>query len=486
MDKLKMLMNHDGKMDSYRELADFNSRNKECRKVTPEECEEKHRHLLKNTKKIRAVTVCFSNIEGRLHMLDYDKDFLLASADNLTFDGSSIRGFTSQAESDLRLEIDWPAFYILPWDVFGEGKAFVFANIRDKDGGIYWADMRSTLQFNLNQLAQKGWTVGVATEIEGFLLKGKDAERRADLRPVTSGGYYDSLPGDEVRSFIDQVAEVQRAIGFRNEKDHPEVGPSQFEINWGYEEALIAADQIQLYKLSARQVARQLGFTACFLPKPVAGINGNGMHTNISMSRDGKNIFHDAKGQHGLSNEAQKFMIGILDRAEDLCLIMNSSVNAYRRLDPAYEAPNAIFASAVDRGAMIRIPLANENTARLEVRAVSPDANPYLLILALITAGNMGPPVGSDRLECRMANNETTWQPGKAPDPLPSDIYTAIEHFEKSKFIRDLLGEENQTRYAKWKKASADRCPRILGNLIKDGEILFHHEVTNQAIWSNF
>lgn len=472
MNKLKIISEHSeaSRSKHYQELTDFNVTNKICRLGMPEECEEKHKKFLRDTYEIRAVTICFSNIEGRLHMLDYDKEFLLKNTDNLTFDGSSIRGFTMQAESDLRLEIDWPAFYIFPWDVFGPGKAFVFANIRDKDGSVYSADMRSILQNMITGLKKaKNTVAGVAAEIEGFLLKGVNAEQRSSLEPVTSGGYYDSLPGDELRNYIDQVAGVQRAMGFRNEKDHPEVGPSQFEINWGYEDALIAADQVQLYKLSARQVARRMGYTACFLPKPVVGINGNGMHTNISLSRDGKNLFHDPEEKYRLSQEGRAFMNGILPHADSLCLIMNPSVNSYRRLDPNYEAPNSIFASAVDRGAMIRIPLANENSARIEVRAVSPDANPYLLIYALLQAG-LGK-TSADRDDKR---------------PLPSDIYTAIEYFEKSDFIKKILGKKNQARYAKWKKASADRCPRLLGNKIKNGEILFHHEVTNQAIWGDF
>lgn len=469
--KIEMISLENHMSGIYRNLSDFNISNKILRHSAPNECEERYRAFLKATPEIRAVTVCFSNIEGRLHMLDYDKDFLLDSSKNLTFDGSSIRGFTSQEESDLRLEIDWPSFYLLPWDVFGEGKAFVFAIIRDKDGSAYSADMRSYLKEHLETLKdQKGISVGVAAEIEGFLLEGKNAEKHADLVLVTSGGYYDSLPGDKLRLFIDKVAEVQRAIGFCNEKDHPEVGPSQFEINWSYTDALTAADQMQLYKLIARQVAKQMGYTASFLPKPVVGINGSGMHINISLSSGGENLFYDLKGQDGLSPMGIDFMNGVLANANSLCLIMNSSVNSYRRLDPSYEAPNAIFASAVNRGAMIRIPLANKKSARLEVRAVSPDANPYLLIYAILRAGMSG--------DTPKIQTET--------QPLPGDIYTAMECFQHSKFITDILGEENKMKYHKWKMASANRCPRLLGNNIKPGEVLFHHEVTNQALWSNF
>ncbi len=169
-------------------------------------------------------------------------------------------------------------------------------------------------------------------------------------------------------------------MGFANEKDHPEVAPSQFEMNYSYTEANIAADQIQLYKLLCRQVAQNMDMTASFLPKPVTGVNGNGMHTNMSLARGGKNLFWDAKGEDQLSAAGWDFIDRILAAGQDICLILNSSVNSYRRLDPHFEAPNQIKASAINRGAMVRIPLGNERTARIEVRSIAPDANPYLAI----------------------------------------------------------------------------------------------------------
>src|SRR5688572_9079064 len=255
---------------------------------------EKRLKYLRDEKRLKAVTVCFTDLEGRLHMLDYDKKFLLGSADNLTFDGSSIRGFTAQQESDLRLSIDWPAFYWLPSDVFGPGKVLVFGEVLERDGEPYVADLRGRLKAYTEGMFKKDGTVcNVAHEIEGFLFKGRDAERRfhetGHFDFVSTGGYYHSLPGDALRQFIDGAAEVQRAMGFENEKDHPEVAPSQFEMNFKYADAVIGADQVQLYKLLARQVASQLDMTACFLPKPVTGVNGNGMHTNLSLARKGAN-----------------------------------------------------------------------------------------------------------------------------------------------------------------------------------------------------
>jgi len=203
-------------------------------------------------------------------MLDYDKKFLIKSWDNLTFDGSSIRGFTAQRESDLRLAMDWGSFYWAPADVFGSGKVLIFGHVIDKDGSPYSADIRGVLKGYADNLHEKkGYTLNAANEIEGFLFKGQNAERSYNetgkFEYVNTGGYYHSLPGDPLRTFIDTTAEVQRAMAFQNEKDHPEVAPSQFEINYGYGEVVSAADQIQLYKLICRQVATNMGFTACFL-----------------------------------------------------------------------------------------------------------------------------------------------------------------------------------------------------------------------------
>jgi glutamine synthetase len=466
---------------SYDELEDLNLKAKEQRlkRVAPGKVQEERLKYLTDEKRIKAVTVLFSDLEGRLHMLDYDKKFLLKSYDNLTFDGSSIRGFTAQRESDLRLGIDWGAFYWGPADVFGPGKVLVFGEVIDKDGEPYRADIRSVLKlFATEQHKKHGYTLNAANEIEGFLFQGPEAERvyheTGKFEYVNTGGYYHSLPGDPLRTFIDTTAEVQRSMGFQNEKDHPEVAPSQFEINYGYGEVVAAADQIQLYKLICRQVARNMGLTASFLPKPVVGVNGSGMHTNVSVSGDGKNLFWDPKGEEKLSKLGYEFLDRILTHGNDLCLIFNSSVNAYRRLDPHFEAPNQLKASAVDRGAMIRIPIGNERSMRTEVRAVAPDANPYLVMLGIFKTG----------LEGTTAKIKDLRQ-GKQRY-LPDNIYTAIEDFRKADWTTKLLGEDVKGRYADLKQASADRCPRLLGSVVKASEVQFHHEVYNQFLWNLF
>jgi glutamine synthetase len=432
---------------------------------------------LTDEKRIKAVTVCFSDLEGRLHMLDYDKKFLLKSVDNLTFDGSSIRGFSQQAESDLRLSIDWPAFYWLPADLFGPGKVLVFGNVLERDGKPYAADMRGKLKAYAEALyAKNKYVCNAANEIEGFVFAGRHAEQRygetGKFESISTGGYYHSLPGDALRTFIDTAAEAQRALGFMNEKDHPEVAPAQFEMNYSYTEATIAADQIQLYKLLSRQVAQAMDMTACFLPKPLTGVNGSGMHTNLSISRDGTNLFWDKNGKECLSEMGWDFIARVLTSALDICLILNSSVNAYRRLDPHFEAPNQIKASAIDRGSMVRIPIGNERSMRTEVRSIAPDANPYLALYAILKTGLEGP------LDPQVMDAN--------PRILPDNIYDAIDYFSSSKYAADILGKEVQEKYADVKLNTAHRSPRCLGSIIKSSEIVYHHEVTNQYLWNQF
>ena len=295
---------------SYEELEEKNLEAKSDRinRVSADEIREKRLKYLTDEKRIKAVTVLFSDLEGRLHLLDYDKKFLLGAYENLTFDGSSIRGFTAQKESDLRLGIDWSAFYWVPADVFGNGKVLVFGTVIDKDGTPYSGDLRGVLKDYSDKLyAEKDYTLNAANEIEGFLFAGTRRREAATTRPASSSSSTPaatttSLPLDPLRQFIDTAAEVQRAMGFQNEKDHPEVAPSQFEINYGYGEVVAAADQIQLYKLLTRQIANNMGYTASFLPKPVVGVNGSGMHTNVSISEGKTNLFWDPKGQEKLSS----------------------------------------------------------------------------------------------------------------------------------------------------------------------------------------
>ena len=463
----------------YDELESLNLQSKHNRlHITPQKAKDYYLNYLEKEKRLKAVTLGFTDLEGRFHMIDYDKKFFIRSYDNLTFDGSSIRGFSRQAESDLRLVPDWQAFWWLPSDVFGAGKVLMMGDILDRDSKEYEMDTRTMLKKYLAGLKKKSFIVQISNEIEGFLMEGTDAEKKFDetkgFIPASRGGYYHSLPNETLRNFIDTTAETQRALGFENEKDHLEVAPSQFELNYSYSEALIAADQVQLYKLTARQIARNMGMTATFLPKPITGINGNGMHTNLSVLSNGKNNFYDKKGQAQLSDSAWQFIDRILYQASALSLILNSSVNAYRRLDPHFEAPNEIKVSEIDRGAMIRIPLHNEKSARIEIRSVAPDINPYLATYCLIRTG----------FESESGRKQIQKRPRVSF--FPSSIQNAIIQFRQSDWTSKLLGEEFKKRYINLKETQAMRCPESLGTKVKNPEVLFHHEVYNQLLWNDF
>ena len=214
--------------------------------------------------------------------------------------------------------------------------------------------------------------------------------------------------------------------------------------------------------------------TATFLPKPFIGINGSGMHTNISLAKKGKNIFYEAKGKDGLSDVAWNFISRILNHASEICLTINSSVNAYRRLDPHFEAPNQIKVSPIDRGSMIRIPVGNESSTRIEIRSVAPDANPYLAFFTILKTGLEGKPLIKDKEKRDRVRI------------LPDNINDAIKIFKSSDFIGKILNKTNQEKYAEYKQMVADRSPKALGSIIKSSEIVFHHEVTNQVLWNKF
>ena len=464
----------------YDELEAMNLEAAEAaEKLTPAQLEKKYCDYLRKEKRLKAVTVCFTDIEGRFHTLDYDKQYFLNSNDNLTFDGSSIRGFSAQKESDLRLGIDWSSIYWLPSDVFGSGKVILFGAVLNRDKTPYESDFRGRLVTLAAELKKsKGLTANVAGEVEGFVMKGVNTEQSynevSGFELLSTGGYFHSLPLDPLKVFIDAAAEAQRAMGFKNEKDHPEVAPSQFELNFSHAGVVRACDLMQLYKLVCRQVAANMGMTATFLPKPVSGVNGSGMHLNLSFSKNGRNIFYDAKGEDGLSEAAWDAVSRILNHAQELSLILNSSVNAYRRLDPHFEAPNQIKVSSVDRGAMVRIPAGNERSARLEIRSVGPDANPYLALYALLKTTMEGQPLTKDESKRDRVRF------------LPGSLHDAIRIFRASEFMKGIMGASSHEKYLLNKQAAADRSPKELGSIVKTAEVLFHHDITTQRLWNRF
>jgi glutamine synthetase len=465
---------------SYSELEDLNLAAKADRaaRVSPDEIREKRIKYLTDEKRIKAVTVLFSDLEGRLHLLDYDKKFLLGAYENLTFDGSSIRGFTAQHESDLRLGIDWGAFYWVPADVFGAGKVLVFGTVIDKDGSPYSGDLRGVLKVYADKLyTEKNYTLNAANEIEGFLFAGKDAEQRfhetGKFEFINTGGYYHALPLDPLRQFIDFSAEVQRAMGFQNEKDHQEVAPSQFEINYGYGEVVAAADQIQLYKLLTRQIANSMGCTACYLPKPVVGVNGSGMHTNVSISDGKTNLFWDPAGLE----QALPIRLGLhrphpLQRARSL---------------PHHESQRQLLSPP---RSPLRSPQSNQG---LRHRSRLHDPHPHRQLPLHARRGPLRRPRRQPLPHPLLhLQNRHRRHHSRDRQPPPGPSLSARQHpvshqdFKASPWITEILGADVQGRFADLKQAAADRSPRELGAFVKGSEVQYHHEVYNQAFWNHF
>lgn len=469
-------------MLTYSELEARNLEMKSFRKQMKGQdfFKEKILKYLTDEPNIKAVTVGFTDLEGKFQSLDYDKKYLIKNCDTLTFDGSSIRGFSLQHQSDLLLRVDWSSFYWVPCDVFGPGKTIVFANVLDRSKAQYPTDFRGVLQNFLQAVFEKSQIrFNVAPEIEGFLLEGIDAEQNFETQTgfqlVTRGGYFNALPQDPLRNFIDVVAEAKRAMGFENEKDHPEVAPSQFELNYKYTSPVEACDQIQLYKLLCRQVAKKMGYTASFLPKPFMNMNGSGMHTNISASKADKNLFYSQDNDF-LCDWGKKFAASILYHAKSTCLLLNSSVNSYRRLDPKFEAPNEIKLSQYDRSSMIRVPYGDESSRRIEIRSVAPDCNPYMTVFSLLKIGMLG-------VENK---NEHFMDILKKREKLPGNIYDALRYFKNSSVLKDVLGKIAHEKYLNLKETAANRCPKELGTRVKTEEVVYHHEITNQYLWNKF
>ncbi len=425
---------------------------------------------------IKEVVVFFSDIEGKLLHLEYDIEFFLESAENLTFDGSSVEGFSSQDQSDLKLKIDWSSLRIIPKEIFGGVKFLFFGLVESLDNRVYHSDFRYRLLELKNEIEKKdNLKFNVAAEIEGFIFKEQNVEQNfneKDFEFASKGGYFNSNANSELKIFSNELFRIIRILGFEIEKHHPEVAPSQFEINYKYQDVLEACDSIQFYKFIARQIAISMNCTVSFLPKPIANINGSGMHFNISIQKDNKNIFY--KKDQIISEEGFNFVDSILKEARALCLILNSSVNSYRRLDPHFEAPNEIKFSKIDRSSMIRIPNANEKSTRIEIRSVAPDTNPYLAMFAIIN-------IGIEKLNKKIELKEDL-----KIEKLPMNISEGIEEFKNSKRLKEILKEEAFFKYINSKEKVANRSPRLLGRLVKVEEILFHHEVRDQEIWTNF
>lgn len=362
------------------------------------------------------------------------------------FDGSSIQGFVRIQEADMFLYPDFNTWLILPWEKLKEGTvARLICDVYKSDGTPFEGDPRNVLKRSLAYMKTLGFSkFNVGVEPEFFLFK-LDDNGKPKLEFSDEGSYFDLAPLDASVDVRRDIALELQKLGFIIEASHHEVAKSQHEINFQFDNALEACDNIQTFKLVVKNIARRHGYHATFMPKPIQGINGSGMHTNTSLADTlGNNVFFDQTTNNKLSTVAHQFISGILKYAKEMCLITNPTINSYKRLVPGYEAPCYISWSEQNRSTMIRIPASRFNATRVEVRSVDCTANPYLAVASILHAGLAGitqkldiKPVEKNLFELSKDERKKL-----GIENLPTSMKHALDLFETSDFMQDVIGRE--------------------------------------------
>jgi len=414
--------------------------------------------ILESAKKegVNFIRLMFTDLFGTIKNVEIPVNQLKKSLDNkIMFDGSSIDGFARIQESDMLLYPDLSTWLIFP-EFHGKAKiARLICDIHMPDGTPFAGDPRSNLRRIIKQLQELGFSqVSLGCEPEFFLFK-LDENGMPTTQLNDNGGYFDFAPLDMAENCRrDIVLELER-IGYEIEAAHHEVAPGQHEISFKYDEVITACDKIQTFKLIVKTIARQHGLYATFMPKPIAGINGSGMHCNISLFDEFKNnAFYDAKGELQLSQTAYHFLAGVLTHIRHFTAIANPTINSYKRLIAGYEAPVYVAWSPSNRSPLIRIPAAREMGTRIEVRSVDPSANPYLALATILAAGLDGiknelaaPPAVHDNLY-KKAPAELK---KRGIESLPATLKEALDLMSDSELVKTALGSDILTKYLKAK-----------------------------------
>lgn len=369
------------------------------------------------------------------------------------FDGSSIEGFARIEDSDMYLCPDLNTFEIFPWRPQQGKVARLICDIYKADGTPFESDPRYVLRKTVKEAASMGYTFDVGPECEFFLFHTDD-----DGLPTTisheQASYFDLGPLDLGENARRDIVLTLEEMGFVIESSHHEIAPAQHEIDFRYDEALMTADNIMTFKLVVKTIARRHGLHATFMPKPKYGVSGSGMHTNMSLSRNGVNAFIDKSDVRGLSKEAYYFIGGIMKHIKAVTFITNPLVNSYKRLVPGYEAPVYIAWSAKNRTPLIRIPSLNGSSARVELRSPDPSANPYLALAVCLAAGLDGirneilPPDSVDLNIFEMTEEE---RKNIGIEKLPGSLLEAAREFERDEYIQQVLGTDLSRKYIKAK-----------------------------------
>ena len=375
-----------------------------------------------------------------------------AFAEGIYFDGSSIEGFVRIQESDMRLKPDPESFTVLPWRDTDSGSAarLICDVIDTTTGEPFVGDPRYVLKRAIDRAEEMGYTLNVGPEPEFFVFE-KDENGRATTTTHDAGGYFDLAPKDHASDLRRDIIYNLEAMGFEVEASHHEVAEGQHEIDFKYDEALTTADNIATFRSVVRATAEEKDLHATFMPKPIAHINGSGMHTHLSLFDGGENVFHDPDDEFNLSGEAKSFLAGVLEHAPALTAVCNPTVNSYKRLVPGYEAPVYVAWSDVNRSALIRKPAARVPAAsRIELRSPDPSCNPYLAIAAMLHAGLDGIEQG---LEAPDPVRENIYEFDEAKreeygiDTLPANLGEAVSALEDDEVVQDALGEHVSEKF---------------------------------------
>lgn len=404
---------------------------------------------------VEFIRLQFTDMFGTLKNVAITKSQLEKALNNqCMFDGSSIEGFVRIEESDMYLYPDLDTFVIFPWRPQQGKVARIICDIYRPDGNPFEGDPRYILKRTIAQAAELGYQFNVGPECEFFLFH-TDEEGRPTTISHERAGYFDLGPVDLGENARRDMVLTLEDMGFEIEASHHEAAPAQHEIDFKYDEALHTADNVMTFKLAVKTIAKRFGLFASFMPKPKHGINGSGMHINISVSKDGKNIFDDPSDELGLSQEAYYFIGGVMKHMKGMTAITNPLINSYKRLIPGYEAPVYVAWSGTNRSPLIRIPAARGEGTRVELRSPDSAANPYLALAVCLAAGLDGiknkitPPKAVDGNIFDMSEKEMETLNIQA---LPTDLNEAIEEMEKDSFIQEVLGSHVSRKYAEAKR----------------------------------
>ncbi|GEN49854.1 type I glutamate--ammonia ligase [Alkalibacterium pelagium] len=433
--------------------------------------------IIKDVKEsnVRFLRLMFTDILGTVKNVEVPVSQLDKVLDGkMMFDGSSIEGFVRIQESDMYLKPDFDTWLVFTWETESTKKSRVarlICDIVNPDGTPFLGDPRTNLKRVLKEAKDLGYSsFNLGPEPEFFLLK-LDENDEITERPNDNGGYFDLAPTDLAENCRRDIVLELEDLGFEIEASHHEVAPGQHEIDWKYADAVEACDNIQTFKLVVKTVARKYGLHATFMAKPVFGINGSGMHSNMSLFKNNENVFYDESDERQLSTEAYQFLAGLLHHAPAFTAVTNPTVNSYKRLVPGYEAPVYIAWSGSNRTPMIRIPASRGMSTRLEVRSVDPMANPYLALAAMLKAGldgitnEMTPPEETNDNIYDMDEAQLEQQGIKS---LPTSLHSALKALKKNDVIKESLGNHIYTNFVKAKMVEWDSYKAAVSQWEKD------------------